>query len=93
MVVALVDMRSASDAGRTADFAREINARVDLITTASGTVRLPEGVLEKGQELVARYEAAATGRQTSAAASGPVERFPAPPEQAGDAEADGSATP
>ncbi|SER89497.1 PELOTA RNA binding domain-containing protein [Streptomyces sp. yr375] len=56
VVVALVDMRSASDAGRLADFAREINARVDLIATASGTVRLPEGVLEKGQELVARYE-------------------------------------
>ncbi|QJT01412.1 phosphoribosyltransferase [Streptomyces asoensis] len=57
VVVALVDMRSAADAGRLDDFAREIGARVDLITAASGTVRLPEGVLEKGQELVARYEA------------------------------------
>ncbi|GGW82076.1 phosphoribosyltransferase [Streptomyces lomondensis] len=56
VVVALVDMRSAADAGRLEEFAREIGARVDLVTAASGTVRLPEGVLEKGQELVARYE-------------------------------------
>ncbi|WP_432116915.1 phosphoribosyltransferase [Streptomyces sp. bgisy032] len=57
VVVALVDMRSAADAGRLEEFAREIGARVDLVTAASGTARLPEGVLEKGQELVARYEA------------------------------------
>lgn len=57
VVVALVDMRSPADAGRLEDFAREIGARVDLVTAASGTVRLPPRVLEKGQELVARYEA------------------------------------
>ncbi|MEU4872505.1 phosphoribosyltransferase [Streptomyces sp. NPDC021608] len=62
VVVALVDMRSAADAGRLDGFAREIGARVDLIATASGAVRLPEGVLEKGQELVARYETAAAAR-------------------------------
>ncbi|MER5209223.1 phosphoribosyltransferase [Streptomyces sp. NPDC002838] len=56
VVVALVDMRSAADAGRLEEFAREIGARVDLVAAASGTVRLPEGVLEKGQELVARHE-------------------------------------
>ncbi|MFE2265776.1 phosphoribosyltransferase domain-containing protein [Streptomyces griseosporeus] len=56
VVVALVDMRSAADAGRLEDFAREIGARVDLVTAATGTVRLPEGVLEKGRELVARHE-------------------------------------
>ncbi|MGW3143567.1 MULTISPECIES: phosphoribosyltransferase [Streptomyces] len=56
VVVALVDMRSPADAGRLESFAREIGARVDLVAAASGTVRLPEGVLEKGQELVARYE-------------------------------------
>lgn len=69
VVVALVDTRSAADAGRLADFAGEIGARVDLVTAAKGTVRLPEGVLEKGQELVARYEAesAAAGRVPSAA--------------------------
>ncbi|MFF0592072.1 phosphoribosyltransferase [Streptomyces antibioticus] len=61
VVVALVDMRSAADAGRLEDFAREIGARVDLVAAASGTVRLPEGVLEKGQELVAAHEASAEG--------------------------------
>ncbi|MGW2293532.1 phosphoribosyltransferase [Streptomyces violaceorubidus] len=60
VVVALVDMRSPADAGRLDDLAREIGARVDLVTTASGTVRLPPGILEKGQELVARHERAAT---------------------------------
>jgi hypothetical protein len=89
VVVALVDMRSPADAGRLDDLAREIGARVDLVTTASGTVRLPPGVLEKGQELVARHEAAATdptehrvtdptvvptGRASAAATSGAVRR-------------------
>ncbi|WP_210573903.1 phosphoribosyltransferase [Streptomyces sp. GESEQ-4] len=80
VVVALVDMRSAANAGRLADFAGEIGARVDLVAAASGTVRLPEGVLEKGQELVARYEAesAAMGDRSSAGASWPVAQFPAP---------------
>jgi hypothetical protein len=86
VVVALVDMRSPADAGRLDDFAREIGARVDLVTTASGTVRLPPGVLEKGQGLVARHETAATdpttdpitdptGRTSAAAASGTVRRL------------------
>ncbi|MFD9255438.1 phosphoribosyltransferase [Streptomyces bottropensis] len=61
VVVALVDMRSAADQGRLTEFAREIGARVDLVTAAKGTVRLPEGVLEKGQALVARYETASAG--------------------------------
>ncbi|GAQ64951.1 phosphoribosyltransferase [Streptomyces scabiei] len=61
VVVALVDMRSAADQGRLTEFAREIGARVDLVTAAKGTVRLPDGVLEKGQALVARYETAAPG--------------------------------
>ncbi|MHC3474412.1 phosphoribosyltransferase [Streptomyces sp. 7R007] len=80
VVVALVDMRSPRDAGRLEDFAREIGARVDLVAAASGTVRLPEGVLEKGRELVARYEAegAAGDTSSSAGSRGPVARFPAP---------------
>lgn len=57
VIVALVDMRSPQDQGRLADFAREVGARVDLITMASGTVSLPDGVLEKGQALVEEYEA------------------------------------
>ncbi|MER5306634.1 phosphoribosyltransferase [Streptomyces sp. NPDC002773] len=56
VVVALVDMRSASDLGRLDAFAAEIGARVDLISGAAGTVRLPEGVLEKGQALVTEHE-------------------------------------
>ncbi|MES4887579.1 phosphoribosyltransferase [Streptomyces sp. NPDC096012] len=56
VVVALVDMRSPGDTERLTRFAAGIGARVDVIATASGTVRLPEGVLKKGQELVARYE-------------------------------------
>ncbi|MER5346978.1 phosphoribosyltransferase [Streptomyces mirabilis] len=56
VVVALVDMRSAADLGRLAEFATEIGARVDLVAAARGTVNLPEGVLEKGQALVAEHE-------------------------------------
>ncbi|MFD8203344.1 phosphoribosyltransferase [Streptomyces sp. NPDC059701] len=80
VVVALVDMRSAADVGRLEEFAREIGARVDLVTAASGTVRLPEGVLEKGQALVARYEAEGPGAAgpPSSTPSWPVERFPTP---------------
>ncbi|MCX5233711.1 phosphoribosyltransferase [Streptomyces prunicolor] len=80
VVVALVDMRSAADAGRLDEFAAEIGARVDLVAAASGTVRLPAGVLEKGQELVARYESggAGTGGSSSAAPSRLVAQFPAP---------------
>ncbi|MFF0190454.1 phosphoribosyltransferase [Streptomyces sp. NPDC005244] len=56
VVVALVDMRSQADLARFERFAAEIGARVDLIAAASGTVRLPEGVLERGQALVAEHE-------------------------------------
>ncbi|GHD41366.1 phosphoribosyltransferase [Streptomyces mirabilis] len=56
VVVALVDMRSAADLGRLAEFATEIGARVDLVAAARGSVNLPEGVLEKGQALVAEHE-------------------------------------
>ncbi|WP_175407417.1 phosphoribosyltransferase domain-containing protein [Streptomyces sp. TRM64462] len=56
VIVALVDMRSEQDRGRLAEFAAEIGARVDLVTLAAGTVRLPDGVLEKGQALVAAHE-------------------------------------
>ncbi|MER8028076.1 phosphoribosyltransferase [Streptomyces bauhiniae] len=58
VVVALVDMRSAEDAARLDRFAAGIGARVDLVAAASGTVRLPEGVLAKGQALVAEHERA-----------------------------------
>ncbi|MGW2725066.1 phosphoribosyltransferase [Streptomyces sp. NPDC001492] len=86
VVVALVDMRSAADLGRLEGFAREIGAGVDLVAAASGTVRLPAGVLERGQELVARYE-------SSAAEWGLVAQFPAPLKEGGDVKADFSSTP
>ncbi|MEV6528122.1 phosphoribosyltransferase [Streptomyces sp. NPDC051639] len=70
VIVALVDMRSAADLGRLEDFAREIGARVDLVVAASGTVKLPEGVLEKGQALVAEYESADRSAAGSAPAPG-----------------------
>ncbi|MFC8078830.1 phosphoribosyltransferase [Streptomyces sp. NPDC057307] len=56
VIVALVDMRSAADRDRLAEFAQEIGARVDLVAMASGTVALPEDVLARGQALVAEYE-------------------------------------
>ncbi|MGP3771962.1 phosphoribosyltransferase [Streptomyces sp. SDT5-1] len=56
VIVALVDMRSPDDQGRLEEFAREIGARVDLVVAARGTVSLPDGVLEKGQALVAAHE-------------------------------------
>lgn len=76
VVVALVDMRSEEDAGRLDDFAREINARVDLVAAASGTVKLPEGVLEKGQDLVARFESNSLGARGTAR-SAPTRPHPA----------------
>ncbi|CAL9548075.1 phosphoribosyltransferase [Streptomyces sp. enrichment culture] len=74
VIVALVDMRSPADAGRLDAFAREIGARIDLVTTASGTVRLPEDVLERGRALVERHERAAAGTRDAgdAAQAGPA---------------------
>ncbi|MFD3789410.1 phosphoribosyltransferase [Streptomyces cyaneofuscatus] len=62
VIVALVDMRSAGDRDRLTAFAAEIGARVDLVTRSSGTVTLPEGVLGRGQALVAAQEAEQAGR-------------------------------
>ncbi|MEV7681769.1 phosphoribosyltransferase [Streptomyces sp. NPDC088341] len=73
VIVALVDMRSTADQGRLADFAERIGARVDLITLASGTVLLPDGVLEKGRALVAEHESAAPTASAPAAGAVRVE--------------------
>ncbi|MFJ7943928.1 phosphoribosyltransferase [Streptomyces sp. NPDC096354] len=75
VIVALVDMRSPADRGRLAEFAAEIGARVDLVARGTGTVRLPDGVLEKGQALVAAHERAAEasdGGGTAAAAGSSI---------------------
>ncbi|MFC7916431.1 phosphoribosyltransferase [Streptomyces sp. NPDC057386] len=74
VVVALVDMRSAADTGRLDAFAREIGARIDLVTTASGAVHLPDGVLEKGQALVARHEQDTPAGPAPAARPGRITR-------------------
>ncbi|PVC96838.1 phosphoribosyltransferase [Streptomyces sp. CS090A] len=68
VIVALVDMRSAGDRDRLTAFAAEIGARVDLVTRSSGTVALPQGVLERGQTLVADQEAEQAGRADEAVA-------------------------
>ncbi|MET7658615.1 phosphoribosyltransferase [Streptomyces sp. NPDC005373] len=77
VIVALVDMRSPDDRDRLADFACEIGARVDLVASASGTVKLPDDVLAKGQALVARHESLAeapTARTEPCAEPGSVTR-------------------
>ncbi|WP_382465867.1 phosphoribosyltransferase [Streptomyces noursei] len=56
LVVALVDMRSAADRARLAQFAAELGARVDLVALAGGGVHLPDDVLDRGRELVAAHE-------------------------------------
>ncbi|OCC09830.1 phosphoribosyltransferase [Streptomyces sp. PTY087I2] len=68
VIVALVDMRSPADRDRLTAFAAEIGARVDLVTRSTGTVTLPDGVLERGQALVAAQEAEETGPVHEAAA-------------------------
>ncbi|MFL4494514.1 phosphoribosyltransferase [Streptomyces sp. VTCC 41912] len=55
VVVALVDMRSAADRARLAQFAAELGARVDLVALAGGGVHLPDDVLDRGRELVAAH--------------------------------------
>ncbi|WP_328771967.1 phosphoribosyltransferase [Streptomyces sp. NBC_00286] len=74
VIVALVDMRSPADQGRLDAFALEIGARVDLVAAASGTVRLPDGVLEKGQALVAEHESAGAQLPGPAGLPAPSER-------------------
>ncbi|MEU5716537.1 phosphoribosyltransferase domain-containing protein [Streptomyces sp. NPDC020403] len=71
VIVALVDMRSEADRGRLTDFADEIGARVDLVARAAGTVLLPDGVLEKGRDLVAAQEAAPAAAVEEPAPEGP----------------------
>ncbi|WP_018539694.1 MULTISPECIES: phosphoribosyltransferase [unclassified Streptomyces] len=56
VIVALVDMRSAADRDRLAEFAAELGARVDVVALAGGGVELPADVLERGRELVAAHE-------------------------------------
>ncbi|KJY43265.1 phosphoribosyltransferase [Streptomyces sp. NRRL B-1568] len=61
VIVALVDMRGAGDRARLTEFARELGARVEVVALASGTVSLPDGVLERGQQLVAEASSPSAG--------------------------------
>ncbi len=69
-------MRSVADVARLAEFAQEIGAQVDLVAAAKGTVGLPEGVLEKGQALVAGHENPHPGARGTAR---PAPTAPQPP--------------
>ncbi|WKN14461.1 phosphoribosyltransferase [Streptomyces sp. JUS-F4] len=85
VIVALVDMRSADDRDRLTAFAAEIGARVDLVTRNTGTVTLPDGVLERGQALVAAQEAEQAAQAAQAAQAERVRQA----ERAGPAEQSG----
>ncbi|WP_432249624.1 phosphoribosyltransferase [Streptomyces sanyensis] len=61
VVVALVDMRGPEHRRALAEAADEIGARLDLVTLASGTVRLPADVLARGRALVEAHEEQAAG--------------------------------
>ncbi|MFF2222059.1 phosphoribosyltransferase [Streptomyces globisporus] len=83
VIVALVDMRSPADRDRLTAFAAEIGARVDLVTRSTGTVTLPDGVLERGQALVAAQEAkaaraAGAAREAGEASASAPPAAPAP---------------
>nr|WP_208106743.1 phosphoribosyltransferase [Streptomyces sp. GC420] len=72
VIVALVDMRSPADRARLDEFAADLGARIDLVALASGTVRLPQGVLERGQELVAAFESGDDAPRAAAAGPEPA---------------------
>ncbi|WP_329018173.1 phosphoribosyltransferase domain-containing protein [Streptomyces sp. NBC_00690] len=74
VVVALVDLRSLADQGRLAALAAELDAQIDLVTSAKGTVGLPADVLAKGQALVAEH----TGPTAPSAPTAPTGREAAP---------------
>ncbi|MFH9293568.1 phosphoribosyltransferase [Streptomyces sp. NPDC017520] len=74
VIVALVDMRSAGDRDRLTGFAAEIGARVDLVTRNTGTVALPDGVLERGRALVAAQEAEQAAQALVAAQAAEAEQ-------------------
>ncbi|MFI6155890.1 phosphoribosyltransferase [Kitasatospora sp. NPDC051170] len=53
VVVALVDLRSAADRRRLEEAAAELGVRIDLVATAFGSVRLPEDVISRAEQLIA----------------------------------------
>ncbi|MBF0724123.1 phosphoribosyltransferase family protein [Sanguibacter inulinus] len=57
VVAALIDLRSAADQERFEALGREIGARVDVVALTSGTITLPEDVLERAPVVVAEQSA------------------------------------
>lgn len=74
VVAALVDLRSAEDEARMDALARRLNTRIDAVALARGTVRLPRGVLEAGQKLVAGLHAGQDADERRARGAFEVER-------------------
>ncbi|MCX4969085.1 phosphoribosyltransferase [Streptomyces sp. NBC_00654] len=91
VVVALVDMRSPEDRDRLTAFAAEIGARVDLVARNSGTVGLPDGVLERGQALVAEQEQEQEAESAAREAAGREAAATAPALGSGSGSGSGSA--
>lgn len=55
VVAALVDTRAPADVASLEKFAADLGTRVQVVALASGQVRLPDAVLERGRELVAAH--------------------------------------
>lgn len=81
LIAALVDMRGARDRARLEEFAAELGVSVEVVASATGDVVLPDDVLERGRELVARHGAGTvTGPAGPAAPAGSAPpAAPAPP--------------
>ncbi|MFC6154733.1 phosphoribosyltransferase [Nocardioides yefusunii] len=80
VIASLVDVRTAADRARLASFAASLGARVEVVALAAGEVEVADGVLERGQELVAEHAGAAGIPITTPAvpAEGRVVRITAP---------------
>ena len=57
VVAALIDLRSVGDQERFAALGREIGARVDVVALTSGTITLPDDILERAPLVVAEQSA------------------------------------
>ncbi|NYI06722.1 phosphoribosyltransferase [Allostreptomyces psammosilenae] len=75
VIAALVDMRTDTDRAHLADRVAALGARLDVVSLAAGTVRLPEDALERGAELVRRHRPAATVPSAPVQTPAPVRRI------------------
>nr|WP_069812063.1 phosphoribosyltransferase [Streptomyces sp. TP-A0874] len=72
VVVALVDTRTEEQRQALDAFAATLGAQVDLIATATGTVRLPADVLDRAGRLLARHEPARPAEPPEGSAAEPT---------------------